>query len=109
MLASGLALVALLPADPPGSTSPGGCVCGLGFGFFQSPNNRLIIGSAPPHRSGGASGLQSTGRLVGQSIGAAMMAVIFGRGLAEPTPIALWTACGLALVGAIAGVSRRMG
>ena len=36
-------------------------LCGLGFGFFQSPNNRLIIGSAPPERSGGAAGLQSIG------------------------------------------------
>ena len=55
-------------------------VCGLGFGFFQSPNNRLIIGSAPPERSGGAAGLQSSGRLIGQSFGTALMAVAFGPG-----------------------------
>jgi MFS transporter, DHA2 family, multidrug resistance protein len=109
-LASGLALLALLPRDPQGWDIAWRLgLCGIGFGFFQSPNNKLIIGSAPAHRSGGASGLQSTGRLVGQSIGVAIMAVIFGRGFSNPTPIAMATACGLALIGAMAGVSRRMG
>ena len=28
-------------------------VCGLGFGFFNTPNNRAIITSAPPIRTGG--------------------------------------------------------
>jgi DHA2 family multidrug resistance protein-like MFS transporter len=110
VMASGLALLALLPREPSSwNIAWRLAVCGIGFGFFQSPNNKLIIGSAPPQRSGGASGLQSTGRLVGQSIGVAMMAVIFGRGLAGPTGIALWLACGLALIGAMAGVKRRMG
>ncbi len=82
-------------------------LCGLGFGFFQSPNNRLIIGSAPPERSGGAAGLQSAGRLIGQSFGTALMAVAFGRAPEYATSIAIWTACGLALVGASASVLRQ--
>ena len=53
-------------------------LCGLGFGLFQSPNNKVIITSAPRERSGGASGMQSTARLTGQSFGAALVAVIFG-------------------------------
>ena len=32
-------------------------VCGLGFGCFQTPNNRLLIGSAPPNRAGAGSGV----------------------------------------------------
>ena len=82
-------------------------ICGLGFGFFQSPNNRLIIGSAPPHRSGGAAGLQSSGRLIGQSIGTALMAVAFGRAAHAATDIAIWTAAGLAFAGALASGLRR--
>ena len=82
-------------------------ICGLGFGFFQSPNNRLIIGSAPPHRSGGAAGLQSSGRLIGQSLGTAFMAIAFGRWPAHATAIALWTAAGLAFAGACASGFRR--
>ena len=82
-------------------------ICGLGFGFFQSPNNRLIIGSAPPERSGGAAGLQSSGRLIGQSFGTALMAVAFGRAPEHATSIALWTAAGLTFVGACASGLRR--
>ncbi len=55
-------------------------VAGFGFGFFQSPNNRLLIGSAPPERSGGASGMMSTARLLGQTIGSALVALTFGLG-----------------------------
>lgn len=82
-------------------------LCGLGFGFFQSPNNRIIIGSAPRERTGGASGLQSTGRLIGQSLGAALMAVILGRAPEHATAIALWTGAGLSLIGALASGWRR--
>ncbi len=82
-------------------------ICGLGFGFFQAPNNRLIIGSAPADRSGGAAGLQSAGRLIGQSFGAALMAVAFGRFPGHATTIALWTAAGMTLVGACASGLRK--
>jgi MFS transporter, DHA2 family, multidrug resistance protein len=53
-------------------------VCGLGFGFFQSPNNRLLVGSAPPHRSGAGSGMLATARLTGQTFGSALVALSFG-------------------------------
>ncbi|WP_417805802.1 MFS transporter [Thalassospira lucentensis] len=53
-------------------------VCGAGFGLFQAPNNRLILTSAPRDRAGGASGLLSTARLTGQSIGAALAAILIG-------------------------------
>ena len=82
-------------------------ICGLGFGFFQSPNNRLIIGSAPANRTGGASGLQSTGRLIGQSVGVAVLAIIFARGFAGPVTIALWLSCGLAVLAGIVSGLRR--
>jgi len=53
-------------------------VCGLGFGFFQSPNNRVLIASAPPDRAGAGSGMLSTSRLVGQTTGSALVALVFG-------------------------------
>ena len=52
-------------------------ICGAGFGLFQSPNNHTIISSAPRHRSGGASGMLGTARLVGQTSGAALVALAF--------------------------------
>ena len=42
-------------------------MCGAGFGFFQSPNNHMLLSSAPNHRAGSAGGMLATARLVGQS------------------------------------------
>jgi DHA2 family multidrug resistance protein-like MFS transporter len=75
----GLILVLTMPADV---TRLGVAwrlaTCGIGFGFFQAPNNRLLIGSAPPDRAGAGSGMLSTSRLVGQTTGSALVAVAFG-------------------------------
>jgi DHA2 family multidrug resistance protein-like MFS transporter len=65
VFAAGLALLAFMPAAPSDiDIALRMAVCGIGFGLFQSPNNRTIIGSAPPERSGGASGMLGTARLL---------------------------------------------
>jgi DHA2 family multidrug resistance protein-like MFS transporter len=53
-------------------------LCGVGFGFFQAPNNRLLLGSAPRERSGAGSGMMATARLTGQTLGSALVALSFG-------------------------------
>ncbi|SMG22480.1 MFS transporter [Paraburkholderia susongensis] len=83
-------------------------ICGLGFGVFQSPNNRVIIGSAPRNRSGGASGLQSMGRLLGQSGGAVVVSVVFGLVNGQHMTMIAGIAAGLAWVAACASSVRRM-
>ena len=78
VMATGLALLALLPAHPVNADIAWRlALCGAGFGLFQSPNNHTIVTSAPMHRAGGASGMLGTARLTGQSIGAVMLAIIF--------------------------------
>ncbi|MBD5356790.1 MAG: MFS transporter [Bacteroides sp.] len=52
-------------------------VCGIGFGMFQTPNNIVMVMATPVHRSGGAGGVQSTARLVGQTLGATLVSTIF--------------------------------
>ncbi len=76
--AVGLALLAILPAAA-GSADVAWrmAVCGLGFGLFQSPNNRAIVAAAPRHRSGGAAGMLGTSRLLGQTLGASFAALLF--------------------------------
>ena len=64
-------------------------ICGLGFGFFQSPNNREIMGNAPRERSGSASGVLATVRVTGQALGAALVAVVLGAGGASAAHTAL--------------------
>jgi DHA2 family multidrug resistance protein-like MFS transporter len=81
-------------------------VCGLGFGLFQSPNNKIIITSAPPERSGGASGMQSSARLLGQSLGAALAAVLFGLAVGDPTAVILWLSVGLSVIGCVTSSLR---
>ncbi|MDE7459514.1 MAG: MFS transporter [Paramuribaculum sp.] len=52
-------------------------VCGIGFGMFQTPNNIVMVMATPVNRSGGAGGMQSTARLVGQTLGATAVSSIF--------------------------------
>lgn len=54
-------------------------VTGIGFGLFQSPNNRAMLSAAPRERSGGASGMLGSARLLGQTTGAALVALLFAR------------------------------
>ena len=77
-LSAGLVLMALLPPHPSvWDICWRMAVCGGGFGFFQSPNLRAIISSAPASRAGGASGIVAMARLFGQSSGAALVALLF--------------------------------
>lgn len=78
LMAAGLLLLALLPDQPSNADIVWRMlVCGAGFGLFQSPNNHTIVTSAPPRRSGAASGMLGTARLTGQTLGAVLLAGIF--------------------------------
>ncbi len=81
-------------------------VCGFGFGFFQSPNMKALMSSAPPDRSGGASGIVATARLTGQTAGAALTALCFSLFAAQGPTIALACGAGFAAVGAVMSVLR---
>lgn len=101
LLAVGLASVGLLPTDPRGATFViGTVIAGLGFGLFQTPNNRILLLSAPKARSGAAGAMQGTARLTGQTLGAITMAVIFGV-----VPLASAPGVALVLGGAFAGLA----
>ncbi|MBB5497337.1 MFS transporter [Paraburkholderia sp. MM5384-R2] len=81
-------------------------LCGAGFGIFQSPNNRTMLSSAPRERSGGASGMLGTARLTGQTLGAALVALIFGVAPQSGTIIALYVAAGFSAVAAVVSTMR---
>jgi DHA2 family multidrug resistance protein-like MFS transporter len=83
-------------------------VCGLGFGLFQSPNNRTIVSAAPKPRSGAAGGMLATARLLGQTGGAVAVGVAFHLVGLRATPALLLAASVAALIAA--GISLlRMG
>jgi len=107
VLASGLVALLLMPAQP--SVFDIGwrmAVCGIGFGFFQAPNMKAIMSSAPPERSGGASGVVATARLTGQASGAALVAYCFTVSASNGTRHALMLAAAFAAVASIASFSR---
>jgi len=78
-MAAGLAWLVLLPAAASnGWIVAGMMLAGIGFGFFQTPNNRALLSAAPRSRSGAAGGLQATTRVFGQTFGTALVAIGFG-------------------------------
>jgi MFS transporter, DHA2 family, multidrug resistance protein len=81
-------------------------LAGAGFGLFQTPNNRTMIAAAPRERSGGASGMLGTARLLGQTIGAALVALFLARYPAEGTRTSLLVGVGFALLGAALSMLR---
>ncbi|NWA08503.1 MFS transporter [Pseudomonas gingeri] len=107
VLALGMLSLALLPSDP--SALDIGIrmvICGLGFGFFQSPNQKALMTSAPRERSSGASGMIATARLIGQSTGAALVALSFGLSATHGPVIALYIGAGFATAACLASFSR---
>lgn len=80
VFAVGLASLSMLGGDPgTGAILVSMAICGAGFGFFQSPNNRTLLNAAPRNRSGAAGGMLATARLLGQTAGAVAVAAGFHR------------------------------
>jgi MFS transporter, DHA2 family, multidrug resistance protein len=110
VMAIGLGLLATMPQHPSEADIVWRMmVTGLGFGFFNTPNNRAIIISAPHSRSGGASGMQSTARLLGQTTGAALVALVFGLVPQGGTRVTLVAATGIAILAACVSFLRVAG
>jgi DHA2 family multidrug resistance protein-like MFS transporter len=107
VFAIGLASLALLPTEPTTIDIVWRMfLSGLGFGLFQSPNNRTMIAAAPRERSGGASGMLGTARLLGQTLGAAVVALLLARYPDSGTRLALLVGVGFALFGAVLSTLR---
>ena len=107
LMSSGCFLLSYIPADASHIDIAWRlALCGTGFGFFQSPNNHMLLSSAPNHRAGSAGGMLATARLVGQSTGAALVALffhLFGDGAPHD---AMLLAGALTICGALSSVIR---
>ncbi len=100
LLGLGMALLAMLPANPSIADIVWRmAICGCGFGFFQTPNMKALMYSAPVDRSGSASGIVATARLIGQTSGAALAALCFDLAGREGATLALVLGAGFAAVG----------
>ncbi|UYN93769.1 MAG: MFS transporter [Enhydrobacter sp.] len=113
VMTTGLVLTALLPTDPSTLDIMWRLVlCGAGFGIFASPNNRLMMNAVPRERSGSAGGIIATARTLGQTMGAALVAVVFGLfdfsggGAADAARAALWLGAFFAAIALVIGSLR---
>ncbi len=107
LLALGMALLAMLPPYPQVADIVWRmALCGAGFGFFQSPNLKALMASAPPERSGGASGVIATARLIGQATGAALVALCFGIASRHGPTLALALGAGFSAAASLASGLR---
>jgi DHA2 family multidrug resistance protein-like MFS transporter len=107
LLGLGMALLAMLPPNPGVIDIVWRmAVCGFGFGFFQAPNIKALMSSAPAGRSGSASGIVATARLTGQTTGAALAALCFGIAGREGATVALVLGAAFAAVGCVMSCLR---
>ena len=124
VLAFGLIVLGLLDdTTPPPLIALTLAVTGLGVGLFSSPNNSAIMGSAPIHRRGVASGVVATARSVGMVLGIALSGAVFtsllalrGGTIEQASPSffsamhwTFWMLAGFALIGAVTAFSRGGG
>jgi DHA2 family multidrug resistance protein-like MFS transporter len=110
LLASGFIALALLGAAPTAlDIGWRMALCGVGFGLFQTPNNRMMLTSAPRERGGAAGGMLGTARLTGQITGAVLTAILLEFMGARGEIAALVAAATFALVAAAISLTRLGG
>ena len=108
LLAVGLLVAIVIPPDSRGITFlVGTVIAGLGFGLFQTPNNRILLLSAPKARSGAAGAMQGTARLLGQTLGGIAMSIIFATlPLSVAVEFAVIVSAGCAAIASLVSLSR---
>ena len=84
-------------------------VIGVGIGLFTTPNNSALMGAAPRHRQGIASGVLASARNVGMVLGVGLAGAIFTtiltRGgdaaVARGAAMTLYVSAGIAVLGSV--------
>jgi DHA2 family multidrug resistance protein-like MFS transporter len=107
VLASGLLLLVALPAAPADwdiAWRMG--VCGVGFGFFQTPNNLAVMTAGPVARTGAAGGMLAVARTIGWTLGSALVALVFAVWQARATTVCLEVGAAFAVFAAVISSAR---
>jgi EmrB/QacA subfamily drug resistance transporter len=116
VFACGLVLLGwLAPAASLLMLAAGLAVIGVGIGLFTTPNNSALMGAAPRHRQGIASGVIASARNVGMVLGVGLAGAVFttiltrgGAGALERgVAMTLFVSSGVAVVGAVIAAVRE--
>ncbi len=98
LLSAGILLLSFVsPSTHTAVLVLGMAVAGLGFGAFVAPNNSRLLGAAPLHRRGIASGVLAGARNVGMVLGVGLGGAIFTTVLARLGPDAVPQGVSIAL------------
>lgn len=88
-------------------------VCGVGYGLFLPPNNKEMFANVSANRTATASGVLSTARTTGLSIGAALVAMVIallngltGLAGAQFSVYVFGLACVIAAISSLASTLR---
>lgn len=83
-------------------------LCGVGFGFFQTPNNIVMVMATPVERTGAAGGMQSTARLTGQTLGSTVVTIVFALIplIGTSVTVCLYIALGFAVIACLFSLDR---
>lgn len=83
-------------------------ICGVGFGFFQTPNNIVMVMATPVERTGAAGGMQSTARLTGQTMGSTLVSIVFAIvvSISLSVKVCLWIAFSFAIIACVFSIDR---
>jgi EmrB/QacA subfamily drug resistance transporter len=87
---------------------------GVGIGLFTTPNNSALMGAAPRHRQGIASGVLASARNVGMVLGVGLAGAVFttiltrggAQALERGVSMTLFVSSGVAAVGAVISMIR---
>lgn len=103
---AGAVMVALTPAQPGHFDIAWRLwICGAGFGFFFSPNARLLVGSAPRARTAAAGSLFTTSRMLAMATSATLVAVLLAMELGNG-PIPPLVVAGLTIISGLISALR---
>lgn len=87
-------------------------MCGIGFGLFQTPNNREMLSNTTREHSANASGVLAIMRTFGQCLGAALMGLVLslagsrGEGIGQAVRLSLWLAVAATVLATLVSASR---
>jgi MFS transporter, DHA2 family, methylenomycin A resistance protein len=109
MMGSGLFMLALIPHnDSLLLVEAALLVIGCGLGLNTAPVNGVAVANAPTARSGTASGLVNTARMVGATLGVAVLGAIFAM-VAGGSPDAGHVIAGLPPAFIVGGIGEMIG
>jgi EmrB/QacA subfamily drug resistance transporter len=104
-----LALAAITQNSGPGPIEMALVIVGIGLGLNTAPVNGVAVAAVPPSRSGTASGILNTARMVGATLGVAILGSLFAAYAGQQVTTIENFLTGLRAAMTAAGVAELLG